>query len=102
MKKKHLKRWEKKRAKGKSKFILLDGGVFFGLIMFGIVVPAINIVVNFIGNGFSFSFFTETFKENFQFFLIFNSLMSFPIGCFFGWLNWELTERKYNEMIQKR
>lgn len=96
MNQKHLKYWEKKKARGKSKFILLDGGVFFGLILFGVIVPIIIFIISFIVNGFTFSYFIERF----QFHLIFCFLISFPIGCLLGWLNWELSEWKYNQLIQ--
>ncbi len=90
MNQKKLEKWEKRRAKGKSEFILRDGGVF-GLICFGIIVPIINTFVEFIANDFTFAF----FDKSFQFRIIIGLIIAFPLGCLIGWLSWETSEWSY-------
>ncbi len=91
MNKKRKERWKKKRAKGKSEFILRDGGVIFGLIFMGIIAPIIKFIVSFIENNFTLSF----FDKNFQVSIIFGLILAFPLGCLFGWLVWEISEWSY-------
>ena len=91
MNQKRKEKWEKIRAKGKSEFILRDGGVIFGLIFIGLILPIIKFIVGYISSDFTFSF----FDKNFQFGVIFGLIIAFPVGCFWGWLVWEMTEWSY-------
>ena len=91
MKEKHKARWEKIRAKGKRKFILIYGGVMFGLIGTGIVGQIFMIAIKFVTNDYNFSF----FDKQFQFDLIPKLISSFPVGCLWGWIIWKTTERNY-------
>ncbi len=91
MKPKHLEKWEKIRAAGKRKFILINGGLILGLIGYGIVGQIFMITINFITNDYNFSF----FDTQFLFDLISRLVSAFPMGCLWGWIMWKITEQNY-------
>jgi|GEM_PF-1445473 len=97
MKPKHFEKWEKTRAKGKSEFILRNGGVIFGLVGMGLLVPIGLTIIEFISNDFTFSF----FNKNFQFGIIGRLMTAFPVGCLWGWIMWEWMEWSYQRAKSK-
>jgi uncharacterized integral membrane protein len=97
MTKKQLERWEKKRAKGKSEFILKDGGVIFGLLGMGLILALVKIVIGFVSSNFTFDFFDKSFQVG----LFVGVIIAFPIGCLFGWVNWEVSEWSYSRAKRK-
>ena len=97
MNERHLTKWEKTRAKGKSEFILRDGGVIFGLLVFGFLMPVLTLVVRFVLHGFNFTFLDKEFLVR----IIFGLIIAFPFGCLWGWLTWEFNEWSYKRHRQK-
>lgn len=91
MKANRKERWEKIRAKGKSEYILRDGGVILGFILCGFFLPLIRTASKFISNGYSFSFLDGRFLVEIAFGFVFG----FPLGCLAAWLSWEWNEFSY-------
>lgn len=92
MKAKQKERWEKIRAKGKSEYILRDGGVILGFVLCGFFFSLIRAVSKFILNGYSFSFLDGEFLVE----IAFGFAFSFPLGCLTAWLTWEWNEFSYS------
>jgi uncharacterized integral membrane protein len=90
----HNKRekWEKVRTKGQSEFVLKQGGLVFGFLFVGIIIPILRFTVEFVSNDFTFSF----FNKGFQLSLFLHLFAAFPIGCLWGWLSWQLNEFTYS------
>lgn len=97
MKKDKWEKWEKTRAKGKSEFILKDGGIIFGLIGIGLILPIALAIFDFISSNFTFSF----FNKNYQFRIIGGLISAFPAGCLWGWIMWEWMEWSYQRAKRK-
>jgi hypothetical protein len=93
MKEKHREKWRKIRARGKGEFILKYGGVIFGLLGIGLLVPAAKIILGFLSSEFTFSF----FDRNFLFRIITGLIIAFPAGCLWGWILWEINEWSYSK-----
>lgn len=91
MNQKQQEKWEKTRAKGQSEFVLKEGGLIFGLLFFGLILPAMRFIVGFITSNCTFSFFNKGFQAG----VLFNLLIAFPLGCFLGWGLWHWNEFKY-------
>ena len=85
-----LEKWEKKLAKGKSEFILHDGGIL-SLVTVGIIVSIIEIIYEFFANSLEFSFFDKSFQVR----LFVRFMLAFPLGCLLGWIVWETSEWSY-------
>ena len=83
--------WEKTRRKGQSNFVLIRGGVY-GFLAFGIVIPIVNFIYQFIVNNYTLSFLNREFQTK----VIFGLILSFPFGCLLGLLNWEYNEWRYS------
>lgn len=96
MKEKTLKWWEKKRAKGRSEYVLRDGGLF-SLVLFGIITPIVKAVYRFVAGGFTLDLLDRTFQLE----LFVGLIISFPLGCLLGWLIWEFNEWDYRRTIRK-
>lgn len=92
MNQKRRLKWEKVRAKGQSEFVLKQGGLIFGLLGMGLILPLVLFIFDYIDGGYSFSFFNKAFQAKFLFGLI----TSFPVGCLWGWLTWHLSEWIYS------
>lgn len=91
MNQKQIEKWKTKRAKGKSEFILKDGGIIYGLIGFGLVLPVVRFIVGYVESDLSFAFLDKSFLITL--FIIW--LTSFPIGCLWGWVMWNWNEFDY-------
>jgi hypothetical protein len=91
MKPKQKARWEKMRRKGKSRFILLQGGVLFGLLGMGTIFPALKFIYRFVNAGYTLSFFDKDYQAG----ILFGFVEWFAIGCLWGWLAWHSSEMAY-------
>lgn len=85
------------RAKGQSEFVLKEGGLKFGLLLFGVITPIIRFIVEFTINDFTFSF----FDKGFQLGIFLNLFTAFPLGCLSGWIIWHWTEFRYSQIRHK-
>jgi uncharacterized integral membrane protein len=92
MNQKQKEKWKKIRAKGQSEFVLKEGGLIFGLLLFGLIVPILRFIVGFITNDFTFSF----FDKGFQMGIFLNLFFAFPLGCLLYLGSWYWNEFKYS------
>jgi hypothetical protein len=83
-------RWEKTRRQGQHKFVMV-GGMKIGLLVFGILIPASKFIFHFIYSGYNLSFFDWGYQVK----LLIDLVLSFPQGCLFSWLIWNLNEWQY-------
>lgn len=91
MKAKRKEKWEKTRRRGQSDFILIKGGIIFGLLGMGLFVPAALFIVRFIEAGYTLSFFDRAFQMR----IISGLMIGFPLGCLAGWIEWHWNEWRY-------
>jgi len=89
---KQKEKWEKVRAKGKSEYILRDGGVILGFVFCGLIFSLSRAVTKFISNDYSFSFLDGEFLVE----TAFRFALGFPLGCLIAWLTWEWNEFSYS------
>lgn len=98
MNQKQKEKWEKTRTQGQSEFVLKEGGLKFGFLLFGIIVPIVRFIVEFIVNDFTFSFIDKSFQLG----ILFNLFAAFPAGCFLYWIIWHWTEYRYSQNNHKQ
>lgn len=91
MNRKRKEKWEKIRSKGQSEFVLKQGGLIMGLLVFGLLVPTAQFIFEFITSGYSFSFFDKEFLAR----AIFGLIIAFPFGCLWGLVVWKINEWQY-------
>lgn len=89
---KQKEKWEKVRAKGKSEYILRDGGVILGFVLCGLGLSLSRAVNEFVSNGYSFSFLDGGFLVK----TAFGFVLGFPLGCLAVWLTWGWNEFSYS------
>lgn len=89
---KQKEKWGKVRAKGKSEYILRDGGVILCFVVCGLIFPLTRTLTKFISNGSSFSFLDGGFLVE----IAFGFVLGFPLGCLIAWLTWEWNEFSYS------
>ncbi|WP_444910220.1 hypothetical protein [Microbulbifer sp. TRSA005] len=87
MKKKHFENWSKTREKGRSKFILINGLLAWGLPMF--------LVMTFIANKPDDGQWSPTF-------IAFSAVLWALGGLAFGYFAWGSTERAYKKELAKQ
>lgn len=86
MKVNQVKKWELIRRKGPLHFILLRGGLFWGLSMF-IIMALVN----------------KPFSDGFVSNIAIIHYVVWPVcGILFGILNWYIWERSYKKQIQTK
>lgn len=93
MNQKRRLKWEKMRAKGQSEFVLKQGGLIFGLLWMGLILRLVLSIFDFIDSGYSFSFFDKAFPLK----VIFGLIISFPLGCLWGWITWHRSEELFKK-----
>jgi hypothetical protein len=94
---KRAEKWEKTRRKGQSDFVLIRGGIIFGLLCMGLFAPAALFIFKFIEAGYTLSFFDRSFQMR----IIFGLITGFPLGCLAGWIGWHLNEWQYRRRRHK-
>lgn len=91
MNRKQKQRWEKTRREGQRKYVLIEGGFKIGFLIFGLLMPVLQIIYLYLGSGYNFSFFDKEFQAR----IIVSLFISFPFGYLFGWLMWQLNEWQF-------
>jgi hypothetical protein len=82
MNQKQRSKWEKIRAKGKWRFVMLYGVLCFGMLSFVL------------GGLFGYFF----FQSGFDLKRLLPEVMGFLVmGFFWGWMMWRINENKYRE-----
>lgn len=86
----NLKNWELLRQKGKGRFILITGVLFYGVPMFVIMTFFVNVA----------SHQTQVMPEAMR---VAISLVIWLLGgAVFGWIMWRLNESRYQKFLARQ
>lgn len=95
IKEKFMKKWEKKREKGKFKYLLINGVILEGLKFLSVIF--ILIIIAFIRTKGMFEFSKLTQPT------VIGIILCYPIfGFIFGLIEWTLNEKFYIKELKKR